>query len=85
MKTDRLVRHEHLDKWKTHDLRISPMAPSYCTKCNLDGDDLTHYECKEDKTVKCSVCQKLFVSCGLMSCPAHSFGDRFTDEQWNEI
>ena len=39
------TRYEWLDKWKEHDLEISPFAPSYCRKCNLSGMDLNHYKC----------------------------------------
>lgn len=39
-------RVEWIDKWAEHDLQISPMAPSFCRRCDLSGADLNHYRCE---------------------------------------
>ncbi len=38
----------------------------------------------EEKIIQCSVCHRLFASEGLKSCPAHSFGDEYTKDEWEQ-
>lgn len=79
--------HYCMSNKETHDLQMSPMAPTTCRKCNKSGSDLDRFPC-HSKEGCCNKClMKIYDgACLVKDCPCHEEKGHSTPEveEWEK-